>query len=226
VSLAGCGSSGGQVPPAPSGSAASTSIASLPAIQAAKGSVVSIVASGCNPGWQSTGWVAPGGLVVTGADPLAGARRIEVSATGNGTWLAAKVVALNTGTDVAILRVSGLHAKPLALEPAPYPQMNTPAAIVNYLGNAVEVDDAQVETAAIVNAADAYGRPVDRTIVGFTTGAPDGLEGGPLLDADGKVIAMEIGTFPDGVSAAVPDLPIKLALSAEGPASTGTCPAS
>jgi S1-C subfamily serine protease len=225
--LAGCSGSSGHATSAPIVEAQPPGIASLAAVQAAKGSVVSIVAAGCNPERQSSGWVTPGGTVVTAADELAGARRIEVYRAGTGGPLAATVVAFDTRTDVAVLRVPGLAAKPLSLADAVNPEGGTPAAVLGYPANALQVDDALIEGTVTVTMPDVYGRPVQREIVAFIADGPLGFAGGPLLNTGGKVIGMDIGTLMAGAPrAAVTDSPIIQALSAQGRPSTGACPKS
>jgi hypothetical protein len=218
--LVGCSGSGGQAAPVPTG------IAGLPAVQAAKSRIVRITAVGCNVEQQFavSGWVAPGGRVVSTADYFAGARQIEVSAAGSRSQLAASVVAFNTRTDVAVLRVAGLAAKPLALAGDANPKPNTPAALLGYPGNVFEMSDAMIAGTSRFMVPDAYGKPVERQIVVFDTDGPAGFAGGPLLNRGGNVIAMDAGTLPGGWRAAVPGSAIRQALNTEGPASTGACP--
>jgi S1-C subfamily serine protease len=225
--LVGCGGSGGPAKSAPIVETPPPGMASLPAVQTAKASVVRIVASGCNPERESSGWVAPGRTVVTAADSLAGARRIEVYAAGSSTPLAASLVAFDTRTDVAVLHVGELAAKPLTLAGDANPTRGMAAALLGYPDNAVEVDSALIDGTVSVTVPDAYGRPVGREVVAFLADGPLGFAGGPLLNGAGNVIAMDIGTLFQGAArAAVPDLPVTQALNAQGPASTGTCPKS
>lgn len=81
--LAGCSHSRGLAASGPTRDTPSPGMARLPAVHAAEGSVVRIVATGCNPEQQSeiSGWVAPGHRVVASANYLAGARSGSTSTT-------------------------------------------------------------------------------------------------------------------------------------------------
>jgi hypothetical protein len=92
-------------------------IARDPDVRAASDSVVRVLGSACGLGVSGSGWVAAEGLVVTNAHVVAGQDDTTVQLGGDGPRLEAQAVAFDAHDDVAVLRVPGLRARPLAFAP-------------------------------------------------------------------------------------------------------------
>ena len=127
--------------------------------------------------------------------------------------------------DVAVLRVDGLDLPALALGDAP-----RGAESVTLLGYpdggplTARAGTASAPRTAITSDAYGNGGTVRSIIVTRGTLGP-GSSGGPIVDADGEVVAMIFGGSEDGASgAAVPPSAIRTALGARlAPVSSGPC---
>ena len=71
-------------------------------------------AKSCSRRIEGSGFVYADGRVMTNAHVVAGVRNPQVQVAGVGRQLAATVVYYDPKVDVAILEVTGLHARPLA----------------------------------------------------------------------------------------------------------------
>jgi S1-C subfamily serine protease len=199
-------------------------IAKDPAVRAATESVVRVLGSACGLGISGSGWVAAPGTVVTAAHVVAGERSTSVVPPGSERRLPADVVAFDSKNDVAVLRVSGLEAKPLALAD---PQEKEAVGIVGYpLNGPLDVEAGRVGKTEKVLADDAYGHgPVERTITSLAGLVRHGNSGGPAIDSEGRVqltvFAARIGS-PGGYG--IPADVVRTMLdSAHEPVSTGPC---
>jgi uncharacterized membrane protein required for colicin V production len=196
----------------------------LPGVRRAAPSVVRIVGTACGLGVEGSGWVARPGLVVTAAHVVAGQRDTAVDTFGPGGKLAAQAVAFDPTNDVAVLRVSGLRARPLPLVDA---RPGTEAAVLGYPEDG-PFDAAPVRIGRTIFALmdDAYGRgPVGRTVTTLRGTVRHGDSGGPAVDANGAVettaFAARVG---GGGGFGVPTSAVRNALArARGPVSTGPC---
>src|SRR5690349_8064329 len=92
-------------------------IARRPGVRAAARSVVKVLGTACGLGVEGSGWVARPGLVVTNAHVVAGQDDTTVQLQGTGPKLDAQALVFDPTNDVAVLRVGGLSAQPLALSP-------------------------------------------------------------------------------------------------------------
>jgi S1-C subfamily serine protease len=153
-------------------------------VRAAK-SVVRVTGIACGLGVEGSGWVASRGLVVTNAHVVAGIRRPRVE-TSAGKAFTATVVAFEAKNDLAVLRVPGLGARPLSLEP---PERGTAVALVGYPRNGpLARTAARLGGTAGVLSRDAYGRgPVTRQITAIRGAVEPGSSGGPGVDTQGRV---------------------------------------
>jgi S1-C subfamily serine protease len=158
-----------------------------PGVKQAAPGVVRVLGTACGLAVSGSGWVARPRLVVTAAHVVAGERDtvIELDAT-TGQRLAARAVAFDPKNDIAVLRVPGLHLRPLATaDPVPgeavailgYPENGPFDAVPGRLG----------ETVTVLTE-DAYGRrPVRRTVTSLRGLVRHGNSGGPAVNANGKV---------------------------------------
>jgi S1-C subfamily serine protease len=194
------------------------------AVRAASTSVVRVLGSACGLGISGSGWVVAPGVVVTAAHVVAGERDTSVVPPRSEQQLDAQVVGFDPKNDVAILRVRGLSAHPLALAD---PQEKRPVGIVGYpLNGPLDVEAGRIGRTDKVLTDDAYGHgPVERTVTSLAGVVRHGNSGGPAIDSDGRVqatvFASRVGSSGGyGIPASV----VRNVLdSASGPVSTGPC---
>jgi S1-C subfamily serine protease len=165
--------------------------------------------------------------VVTNAHVVAGESDTVVQAQGAGPKLDARVVAFDPTNDIAVLRVSSLGAPAL---PVAAPVSGRAAAVLGFPHNGpYDVRAARVGVTQPVLAEDAYGRgPVKRRITTLRGVVRSGNSGGPLVDADGRVVATVFASAvhqrPRG-GYAVPEPVVRrrVAGAGSGRVSTGPC---
>jgi S1-C subfamily serine protease len=196
-----------------------------PGVAQAAPSVVRVLGTACGLAVSGSGWVARPRLVVTAAHVVAGQRdtTIELGA-GSGDRLRARAVVFDAKNDVAVLRVRGLRARPLAVSA---PELGERVAVLGYPENGPFTATPGVlgETAAVI-AEDAYGRgPVRRTVTSLRGNVRHGNSGGPAVNENGQV---ETTIFAARVGSrggyGVPSQIVRQALArAGGPVSTGRC---
>ncbi len=189
-----------------------------PQVRTALSSVVRILGTACGLGISGSGWVAGPNLVVTNAHVVAG----QTDTTADGR--SAVAVAFDPRNDVAVLRVDGLSRRPLAQSEA---SQGTPVAIAGYPENGpLRATPGRAGGTATVLSEDAYGRgPVTRRITSFRGRVRRGNSGGPLLDADGRVVGTVFASRTGSAAGyAVPTDVVREALAgARRPVSTGDC---
>jgi S1-C subfamily serine protease len=195
----------------------------MPGVRAAAASVVRVVGNACGLAISGSGWVARPGLVVTAAHVVAGQTDTHVDVPG-GRHLDADAVAFDARNDIAVLRVRGLHARPLRLGDT---DAGIPVAILGYPESGpFTAAPGRLGRTAVVITDDAYGRgPVRREVTSLRGKVRHGNSGGPAVDGGGAVattvFASRVGT--DG-GYGVPLGPIRKALdAARRPVSTGEC---
>jgi S1-C subfamily serine protease len=119
-----------------------------------------------------------------------GASRVAVR-TRSGARLAARVVLYDTAADTAVLAVAGLSADPLRSAPAEAGTGTSAWVAGHPLGGPLRVVDASV-----VGTVGATGS--DRESYVLRTVVRPGNSGGPLLDAQGRVLGIVFATAADG----------------------------
>ncbi len=173
----------GDVPPP------SRAVLAAPGVRAAAPSVVRVLGTACGLGVEGSGWIAGPGLVVTNAHVVAGEQDTIVQERGSGPELPARLVRFDVRNDVAVLRVDGLEAQPLPL--AADVSAGTGGAILGYpLNGPFDARAARVGETRTVLSEDAYGRgPVRRAVTPLRGRVRSGNSGGPVVDAQGRVLA-------------------------------------
>jgi S1-C subfamily serine protease len=198
-------------------------VLSQPGVRAAAPSVVRVLGTACGLGIEGSGWLARPGLVVTAAHVVAGETDTTVT-TLAGTTLPAEAVAFDSHNDLAVLRVSGLGARPLRLVD---PHRGASVAIIGYPENGpFDAVPGRIGSTATVISEDAYGRgPVSRTVTSLSGSVRHGDSGGPAVDASGAVqTTVFAARINGGGGYGVPAPLVRRALdSAGGPVSTGPC---
>jgi S1-C subfamily serine protease len=196
-----------------------------PGVAQAAPSVVRVVGSACGLAVSGSGWVARPQLVVTAAHVVAGQRdtTIELGA-GSGERLRARAVVFDPKNDIAVLRVRGLRARPLATSD---PDSGERVAVLGYPENGpFNATPGVLGNTTAVIAEDAYGRgPVRRTVTSLRANVKHGNSGGPAVNQEGEV---EATIFAARVGSrggyAVPSEIVRQALArARGTVSTGPC---
>jgi len=208
------------------------SILAAPGVQAATGSVVKVLGTACGLGIEGSGWVAAPGLVVTNAHVVAGENDTTVELEGKPPSLTASPIVFDPRNDIAILGVPQLQAPSLSL--APNSAAGTPAAILGFpLDGPFNVQPARLGETQDTLTENAYGKgPVLREIASLRGLVRPGNSGGPMIDAQGQVVATVFATFtnaPPGQAGgfAVPDSVVASELAkarvASGTVSSGPC---
>ena len=214
------------VPPPTSG------ILAAPGAIAARASVVRVVGSACGLGIEGSGWVAAPGLVVTNAHVVAGETDTVVEVGGHSPGLPARTVVFDPHDDIAVLRVFGLTAPPLALSPDA--RSGEAAAILGYpLDGPFDAEPGRLGQTQPVATEDAYGNgPIVRDITSLRGRVRPGNSGGPMVDASGRVLATVFAAITGGGTRggggfAVPDSLVRAQLatarSRAGTIGTGPC---
>jgi S1-C subfamily serine protease len=178
--------------------APSAGIARAAGVRAAADSVVKILGNACGLGVEGSGWVAGDGLVVTNAHVVAGQEDTRVLVRGKQPGLDARVVSFDPKNDLAVLRVAGLEAPALSL--AATVKSGTSAAILGFPGNGpYDVRAGRVGQTREVITQDAYGQgPVRRSITSLRGAVRSGNSGGPMVDADGRVVTTVFAATTSG----------------------------
>jgi hypothetical protein len=158
-----------------------------PDVEAASDSAVRVLGTACGLNISGSGWVAGPELVVTNAHVIAGEDDTRIE-TRDGTTLDAIPTVYRTRDDIAVLQVPGLDLEPLEL--VNEPDAGTTAAIVGFPGSgAFSAVPARLGSTGEVRSQDSYGRgPIDRVMTSFRGEVVSGNSGGPVLDADGRVL--------------------------------------
>jgi S1-C subfamily serine protease len=188
-------------------------------------SVVRVLGTACGLGVEGSGWVAAPGLVVTNAHVVAGVDDASVT-TQDGASLAASVVRFDTRNDLALLRI-GADLPALAISPRG--SRGEPGAVLGYPQNGpYTVIAARLGQTRQVISEDSYGRgPVRRAIVSLRGSVRSGNSGGPLVDAEGRVLGTVFAATTGGPRGgfAIPDAVVRNALRkvSSTPVETGPC---
>jgi S1-C subfamily serine protease len=198
------------------------------AVDRAGASTVKIIGEGCGQIQEGSGFVVGPGLVVTNAHVIAGIRHPSVEAAG--TLDETTVVYFDPSFDLAVLRVSGVNAPALTLDPN-RSQRGVQAAVLGYPGGGpFSVAPAGIMAEFEAQGRDIYGQGLTlRDVYEIQSAVRPGNSGGPLVEPDGQVVGVVFSrstTNDDiGYALASPGV-LSRVLKAEGryqPVSTGPC---
>ncbi len=193
-----------RVDPAPAVSGPATpsqppddSIAADPDVLAAGESVVKVLSTACGLGIEGSGWSAAPGLIVTNAHVVAGADDTTVT-TQDGVELDAEPVYYSPANDLALLRVG---AEIPVLTISHRDDEGRRAAVLGYPENGpYALEPARVGETRETISEDSYGRgPIDRDIMALGGRVRSGNSGGPVVDANGEVIATVFAATTNGI---------------------------
>lgn len=199
-----------------------------PDTERAASSTVRVLGTACGLGVAGSGWVAGPELVVTNAHVVAGQDDTTVTPPTGGE-LDAEAVHYEPENDLAVLRVPGLSAPELSLSRAP--SAGTAGAVIGYPENGpLTLTPARLGATESAISQDSYGRgPVRRSLTPFRGAVRSGNSGGPLVDADGRVLTTVFAATRDGGAPSGLGVPNRIVANALGgplaPADTGPCTA-
>ena len=188
--------------PSPNVAAPQPAVAREPGVRAASRSVVRVLGTACGLAIEGSGWAVASDEVVTNAHVVAGEQDTTVELGGETPALPAHAIAFDPTDDVAVLRVAGLRATPLAL--VPDPAAGRAGAILGYPEDGpLDVQPGRIGRTQTVTTQDAYGRgPVERLLTPLRGLVRPGNSGGPLVDGAGAVLttvfAGTVGGGPPG----------------------------
>lgn len=199
-------------------------IATDPEVLNAGRSVVRVLGTACGLGIEGSGWAARPGLVVTNAHVVAGSEDTTVT-TQDGVELDATPVYYGPEDDLALLRV-GANLPTLPISDRR--DTGSDVAVLGYPENGpYAVTPARLGETRPTLSEDSYGSgPVERTIVALRGAVRSGNSGGPLVDADGRVLATVFAATTSGPAGgfAIPAEDVRGALGrASASVSTGAC---
>jgi S1-C subfamily serine protease len=183
------GSAGPVAPP-------NAKIASDPDVLGAGGSVVRVLSTACGLGIEGSGWAVEPEIVATNAHVIAGADDTTVT-THSGVELEATPIYYEPRQDLALLRV-GSALPPLPINSDPREGQN--GAVLGYPENGpYALSPARIGQTRETISEDSYGNgPVERTIVEMSGIVRSGNSGGPLLDANGRVVGTVFAATTSG----------------------------
>jgi S1-C subfamily serine protease len=160
-------------------------------------STMNIEARGCGGIYEGSGFVVEAELVATNAHVVAGSESLEVVLDGGGSRLAAELVAIDTGSDLALLRVPGLSRRPLPLGTA---EDGTEAAVFGHPGGQDElrIAPAVVADHQVALGRDIYNRdPASREVLILAAEVRQGDSGSAVVDPSGQVVGVLFAVAPD-----------------------------
>ena len=210
-----------QVAPPPRGIARNANV------QAAGRSTVRVLGTACGLGIEGSGWVARSGEVVTNAHVVAGETDTTVQLRGTGPRYTAEAIWFDPHDDIAILRVPALAGvRSLGLDTNAPP--GTAAAILGYPEDGpFDAEPGRLGATGVYQAQDAYGQPAERKITALRGLVRSGNSGGPMVDANGRVVTTIFASTVGAGQASgfgVPNSSVSAALAqANSPVGTGPC---
>jgi len=159
-------------------------------IRTSGASVLRIEGRSCSGIGTGSGFVSDAGLVITNAHVVAGMRYPFVE-TRDGQRLRATVAHFDSSLDLAILRVSGLTAEPLAFV-GNAPVAGDEGIVLGYPGGGpFTAEPGRVLERFTAISRDIYGdQETRRTVFGLHADVAPGNSGGPMLSRSGEVMGV------------------------------------
>ncbi len=163
-------------------------------VQGVRTSVLKVrgAAPSCSRSLEGTGFVVDDERVMTNAHVVAGTDRVVVE-TAQGE-LDAEVVHYDPATDLAVLAVPGLSARPLALAAEPAAPGDDTIALGYPLDGPYTATPTRVRERITLRGPDIYdSATVQRDVYTVRGQVRSGNSGGPLIDPDGQVVGVVFG---------------------------------
>lgn len=184
----------------------------------------------CGTASSGSGWVVSSDRVITNAHVVAGSSSADVLVDGKSERLSATVVGYDPETDIAVLDVPGLAAKPLVQDPSAQAPGASVFAAGYPGGGAYTVAPGRVRDTINAVGKDIYDdKTVTREVYSLRAVVRPGDSGGPLLDAQGHVtglvFAMSTTDSQTGYALTLKQVAPMLAKAPKlsTPVSTGAC---
>jgi len=180
---------------------------------------VRIRSLGCDRLGVGSGFVLPGGLIVTNRHVVGTPRTIEVS-TWDGVALEVTVDGVALDSDLAVLRTLEAESLPSVELREATAVVGEPVIVVGY----PEGGPSTITTGRVVAVQDGelFGEPAEVLVI--DAAVREGNSGGPVLDADGLVIGVVFARDPDAeLGLAVPVATLLARLDAAVLAPPGGC---
>ncbi len=167
-----------------------------PVAEASRGSIVKVTGATpeCAGGVSGSGFVIDPGRVITNAHVVAGVDVPAVRVRAGDVPLPATVVYFDPQTDIAILEVPELAARPLLLAEQEAAS-GDPAIIAGFPESGpFRAEPARIRTVVDARGEDIYGNAgVERRVYVMRGVVLPGNSGGPLLDPQGRALGMVFG---------------------------------
>jgi S1-C subfamily serine protease len=187
-------------------------------------------AQSCSRALEGTGFVISPERMMTNAHVVAGTDQVSVETDGG--QLAARVVLYDPDTDVAILSVPNLNARPLAFSPRDGAAGQDGIVLGYPLDGPYTASAARVRERISLKGPDIYdSKTVTRDVFTVRAQVRSGNSGGPLVDVNGNVIGVVFGAAVDndetGFALTVKEVSeeVSRAPSLSRKVDTGTCAA-
>ncbi|MFM1966752.1 MAG: hypothetical protein RL134_2477 [Actinomycetota bacterium] len=159
-----------------------------PAVRASWPSLVKVTAVACDAVVTGSGFAYAPDRILTNAHVIAGSDQPSVRIPGDPASYPATVVAIDARIDLAVLRVEGLPAPPLAFATRPA-ETGDGAVVAGFPGGGdLQAGAARIRDRIDARGEDIYGRSgVVRDVYSFRGTVVPGNSGGPLLAPNGRV---------------------------------------
>lgn len=155
------------------------------AINKAKSSTVRITSFGCGGLVSGSGFVVDPEFVATNAHVVAGVERPIIKYKDHS--YAGKVVLFDANTDFAVIKVSGLTAKPIGLNNQEV-TINTPVIVSGYPKGNQSIELGAIRNNTLLYGSNIYkNAEIGRQIYEVQAKVEDGSSGGPIILANGQV---------------------------------------
>jgi len=167
------------------------------AVTRAEPSILKIraLAESCHKQLEGSGFVIAPDRVLTNAHVVAGSNSTTVEVDGEAR--PATVVLYDPRTDVAVLQVDNLGLPALPFAPGTA-ESGADAIVAGYpLDGPFTVRAARIRADFDLRGPDIYGNTVTRDVYTVRGTVQSGNSGGPLLDAQGRVLGVVFGAAPD-----------------------------
>ena len=215
----------------PPGSRADSTVKQDPQVKAAADSVVKVEVIGCDGRGSGSGWIAGDGFVMTNAHVVGGSKEVAVKLEGMGPPYEAQPIYYDPDEDIALLRVREATGEPALLLNLT-PRLDSRVAVLGFpYGERYKARAARLGGIIRLPPGTSVGhpgRPARSLRAG--RGLGPGVSGGPIVDTEGRVVAMIFALSRRGrvrSQLGVPSPAIRTALrrarSSSGAVDTGPC---
>ena len=195
-----------------------------PDVVAAQRSVARILVAACDRLGSGSGWIAAPGIVATNAHVVAGGQRIAVQPRGSSRRLAAVPIWFDGDHDIALLRVAGLRGL-RALPMVRDARAGTAGASLGYPRGRWAIRRARLGPTTDRIVARLGGRPspgvsgliTGRLVTTIRARLDPGNSGGPVVDAQGRVLTTAFAGGATASSLGVPNRFVRDGLRRAGP---------